>query len=182
MAKLITKFKYLKPNRAKSAGGYAKYIATREGVEKIDDSKRHALVTVGQNDLIKRILRDFPDAKEMLPHSKKKYEESPAVQRMQYNLDTEVGKIKPNEKYIISMVCDMASQMYKDSQAKNMIIAHIAQKRVELMKPQENFNCEYFSDLIDYITLSDKFRVTLHTKTDTAVGEGEMIDGSQENT
>jgi hypothetical protein len=68
MAKLITKFKYLKPTREKSAGGYAKYIATREGVEKIDDSKRHALVTVGQNDLIKRILRDFPDAKEMLEY------------------------------------------------------------------------------------------------------------------
>ena len=34
MAKLVTKFKYLKPNRKVSAGGYAKYIATREGVEK----------------------------------------------------------------------------------------------------------------------------------------------------
>lgn len=68
MAKLITKFKYLKPNREKSTGGYAKYIATREGVDKIDNSKRHATVTVGQNDLIKRILRDFPDAKEMLEY------------------------------------------------------------------------------------------------------------------
>lgn len=68
MAKLITKFKYLKPNRAKSAGGYAKYIATREGVDKIDNSKRHAPLTVSQNDLIKRILHDFPDAKEMLEY------------------------------------------------------------------------------------------------------------------
>lgn len=40
MAKLVTKFKYLKPNRKVSAGGYAKYIATREGVEKIDDTKK----------------------------------------------------------------------------------------------------------------------------------------------
>ena len=31
MARLVTKFKYLKPNRKVSAGGYAKYIATREG-------------------------------------------------------------------------------------------------------------------------------------------------------
>ena len=38
MAKLITKFKYLKPSARQSVGGYAKYIATREGVEKIDDT------------------------------------------------------------------------------------------------------------------------------------------------
>ena len=42
MAKLVTKFKYLKPNRKVSADGYAKYIATREGVEKIDDTKKFA--------------------------------------------------------------------------------------------------------------------------------------------
>ena len=40
MAKLITKFKYLKPNARQSVGGYAKYIATREGVDKIDESYR----------------------------------------------------------------------------------------------------------------------------------------------
>ena len=34
MARLVTKFKYLK-----HAGRYAKYIATREGVEKLDDSR-----------------------------------------------------------------------------------------------------------------------------------------------
>ena len=45
-------------------GGYAKYIATREGVEKIDDSQRHAPETIKQQELIMRILRDFPDAKE----------------------------------------------------------------------------------------------------------------------
>lgn len=48
----------------KSIGGYAKYIATREGVEKIDDSQRHAPATVKQEQLIRRILRDFPDAKQ----------------------------------------------------------------------------------------------------------------------
>lgn len=33
MAQLITKFGYLKDNKARSRGGYAKYIATREGME-----------------------------------------------------------------------------------------------------------------------------------------------------
>lgn len=44
-------------------GGYARYIATRDGVEKIDDSRRHAPVTQKQQALIERILRDFPEAK-----------------------------------------------------------------------------------------------------------------------
>lgn len=68
MAKLITKFKYLKPNDRKSIGGYAKYIATREGVDKIDQSFKLAPTSDKQKKLIKQILEDFPDSKEMLEH------------------------------------------------------------------------------------------------------------------
>ena len=68
MAKLVTKFKYLKPGARQGRGGYAKYIATRDGVEKIDDTKRFAPVSWNQKQLIKKILRDFPDAKDMLEY------------------------------------------------------------------------------------------------------------------
>ena len=68
MAKLVTKFKYLKPNRKVSAGGYAKYIATREGVEKIDDTKKFAPATTKQKNLIEKILKDFPDSKDMFEY------------------------------------------------------------------------------------------------------------------
>lgn len=60
MAKLVTKFKYLKSNRKVSAGGYAKYISTRDGVEKIDDTKKFAPATAKQKNLIEKILKDFP--------------------------------------------------------------------------------------------------------------------------
>lgn len=60
MARLVTKFKYLKPNRKVSAGGYAKYIATREGVEKIDDTKKFAPATTKQKNLIEKSLKIFP--------------------------------------------------------------------------------------------------------------------------
>lgn len=63
MAKLITKFKFIKPGN--KAGSYLKYIATREGVDKIDDSKKNLPASKKQKDLIEQILRDFPDAKEM---------------------------------------------------------------------------------------------------------------------
>ena len=68
MAKLITKFKYLKPNRKQSAGGYAKYIATREGVECIDDSKKFAPATQQQRELIEKVIKDFPESVDMFEY------------------------------------------------------------------------------------------------------------------
>lgn len=65
MPRLVTKFKYLKPGSSgKSVGGYARYIATREGVEKLDDSHRHAPATKKQRALIERILKNFPGTKQ----------------------------------------------------------------------------------------------------------------------
>ena len=66
MAKLITKFKYIKPGNG--AGSYLKYIATREGVEKIDESFKLAPATVKQQKLIEKLLRDFPDSATMLEY------------------------------------------------------------------------------------------------------------------
>ncbi len=40
MPRLVTKFGYLKQGKRKSPGGYARYIATREGVEKLTDSQQ----------------------------------------------------------------------------------------------------------------------------------------------
>ena len=68
MARLITKFKYLKPEDRKNIGGYAEYIATREGVEKIDESRKFAPATNKQKQLIKKILSDFPDSKSSLEY------------------------------------------------------------------------------------------------------------------
>lgn len=68
MARLITKFKYLKPEDRNNFGGYAEYIATREGVEKIDESKRNAPATNKQKQLIKKILSDFPDSRSSLEY------------------------------------------------------------------------------------------------------------------
>lgn len=65
MPKLITKFKFMQPGKGKSVGGYAQYIATREGVEMIDDSHRHDPATDRQKKLIQKMLKDFPDASPM---------------------------------------------------------------------------------------------------------------------
>lgn len=68
MARLVTKFKYLKPDDKLSPSGYAKYIATREGVDKIDESFKLKPATANQKQLIAKILRDFPDSKNSLEY------------------------------------------------------------------------------------------------------------------
>ena len=77
MPKLITKFGYIKSKAERDRGGYAKYVATREGVEKIDESFKLLPRTRKQADLIAQILRDFPDAKEM--HEYDDYQSEPNI-------------------------------------------------------------------------------------------------------
>ena len=68
MAKLVTKFGYFKPGNKTKSGNYARYIATREGVEKIDSSKVFAPATVNQQKLIGKLLVDFPDSASSLEY------------------------------------------------------------------------------------------------------------------
>ena len=68
MAKLVTKFKYLKASDRNTIGNYVRYIATRSGVEKIDESKKFAPETKKQSEFIKQMLIDFPDAKESIEY------------------------------------------------------------------------------------------------------------------
>ena len=77
MARLILKANYHKPNAAKKVGGYAKYIATREGVDKVDESFKLAPSTVKQQKLIAKILRDFPDTKDS--HEYEDYRKAPTL-------------------------------------------------------------------------------------------------------
>ena len=62
MAKLVQKSGYIKSDKA---GGYMKYIATREGVEKLAGN---GPVTKGQRELIQKLLTDFPDAVELFEY------------------------------------------------------------------------------------------------------------------
>ena len=77
MANLITKFKYYKPKSAKHKGNYVKYVATREGVEKILQSNSNNTATKNQIDLIEKITRDYPDSVEMLEYDD--YLKSPTI-------------------------------------------------------------------------------------------------------
>ena len=62
MARLIVKSPYIKGVVGHSAGGYMRYIATRERVELIQNDRPP---TRKQEQLIAKLVKDFPDAKEM---------------------------------------------------------------------------------------------------------------------
>ena len=80
------------------------------------------------------------------------------------------------------MLCEIAGQLYKETNAKTQIAAQIARKRVSLMKPQDAFNAAYFSELIDAVSLHVGGGVVLHTKTETDICESEEEpNGSPEN-
>ena len=77
MANLITKFKYYKPKSAKHKGNYVKYVATREGVEKLPKNNSESPVTKNQINLIEKIIHDYPDSVEMLEYDD--YLKSPTI-------------------------------------------------------------------------------------------------------
>ena len=62
MARLIVKSPYIKCGGGHSAGGYMRYIATRERVELIQNDRPP---TRKQEQLIAKLVKNFPDAKEM---------------------------------------------------------------------------------------------------------------------
>lgn len=56
---------YIKPNSKTNIGNYVSYIATREGVEKAENSKKHLDSTSVQEKIIGKLLKNFPDSKDL---------------------------------------------------------------------------------------------------------------------
>lgn len=69
MAKLILTSRYLKDAPPEQMENYVRYIGTREGAEKIDESKKHLPATLYQKKFIKQLIRDIPQVKNMLEYT-----------------------------------------------------------------------------------------------------------------
>lgn len=96
MSKLIQKSGYIKNG---SAGGYMKYIATREGVERLHGN---GPATVGQKKLIQQLLDDFPDTGELFEYED--YMSSPtfetASELITMALDVNMHELQPGDTYM----------------------------------------------------------------------------------
>lgn len=62
MAKIILKWRYLKPGAKAHNENLVKYIAKREGVDKIDDSWKAEAASQSQQRIVKQLLQDFPES------------------------------------------------------------------------------------------------------------------------
>ena len=96
MPKLVQKSGYIKAGKA---GGYMRYIATRENVEKLDGN---GPVTQNQQQLIAELLRDFPDTKEL--HEYADYSAAPtfgnASALITMALDMNVSEMQDRDGYM----------------------------------------------------------------------------------
>ena len=75
MAGLILKSPYMKPNAKGHIKTYLNYIATREGVEKIDETYTDLCRTKKQEKIIARLVKNYPDSKDLFEY--KDYMKSP---------------------------------------------------------------------------------------------------------
>ena len=117
----------------------------------------------------------------VIPKRRVKSQDSPAVAGLQAEIQKELTADRPSEELIISKLGEIASQLYRETNEKERIAAQILRKRILLMSPQENFNCDYFSDMIDIVYLDcATSEVRLQTKTSTII-EGVNSDGGKEN-
>lgn len=69
MPKIIFTSRYLRDAPPAQFENYVRYISTREGVEKIDESKLNLPATKNQKELIQQLIRDIPASKEMLEYA-----------------------------------------------------------------------------------------------------------------
>ena len=104
MARIIMKSPYLKANgkSGNRAGNYARYIATREGVEIAEDTGKYLPATVKQEALVKQILKDFPDSVDL--HEYADFQQNPtrgnASELIDRVLEAHSGELGGREKYV----------------------------------------------------------------------------------
>lgn len=104
MARIILKCPYLKGGGKTAAhlNNLVKYIATRDGVEKMESAHRLWHSTKKQQELIAQILREFPDAKDLFEYED--YCENPnrgnASEFISIALEQNLDQISGREKYL----------------------------------------------------------------------------------
>lgn len=105
---------------------------------RIDDSELLRRVTLLMNRIIE-------NTELLIPRKDSRKEDSPAVARIKEKIDEGLNETYPSEDYIITMIKDLASQLYSEARAEETIAAQILRKRASGMRSLERFNSECFS-------------------------------------
>ena len=102
MARLIVKWRYIKPDAPKQGEHYVDYIATREGVEVEGEKWKDEPATKEQEKLVNRLIDDFPDCKDSFEYqdflsAKTKYTATTFIDKA---IEENVDRIDKKENYI----------------------------------------------------------------------------------
>ena len=102
MARLIVKWRYIKPGAPKQVEHYVDYIATREGVEIEGEKWKDEPATKEQEKLVNRLIADFPDCKDSFEYqdylsAKTKYTATEFIDKA---IEENVDRIGKKENYI----------------------------------------------------------------------------------
>ena len=102
MARLIVKWRYIKPGAPKQGEHYVNYIATREGVEIEGEKWKDEPATKEQEKLVNRLIADFPDCKDSFEYQdylsvKTKYTATEFIDKA---IEENVDRIGKKENYI----------------------------------------------------------------------------------
>ena len=102
MARLIVKWRYIKPGAPKQGEHYVDYIATREGVEIEGEKWKDEPATKEQEKLVNRLIDDFPDCKDSFEYqdflsAKTKYAATEFIDKA---IEENVDRIGKKENYI----------------------------------------------------------------------------------
>lgn len=102
MARLIVKWRYIKPGAPRQGEHYVDYIATREGVEIEDEKWKDEPATKEQEKLVNRLIDDFPDCKDSFEYqdyllAKTKYTATTFIDKA---IEENVDRIGKKENYI----------------------------------------------------------------------------------
>ena len=102
MARLIVKWRYIKPGAPKQGEHYVDYIATREGVEIEGEKWKDDPATKEQEKLVNRLIADFPDCKDGFEYqdyllAKTKYTATEFIDKA---IEENVDRIGKKENYI----------------------------------------------------------------------------------
>ena len=109
MAKFILKWRYIKSGSAKHSTNLVKYIATREGVERCDESWKHQPATQEQQRLIKELTNDFPDSVDSFEYQDyiSKPTKSSASEFISRTIEENVDLIGKKKTMLATSLCDL---------------------------------------------------------------------------
>lgn len=143
-------------------------------------------VRIGDNELLTKITivmnRIIRNTELLIPKPKVKHVDSPKVSLIQKAVEQEMLRENPSEELIVSLIGDMASQIYSESTLTEMIASKMLWKSVQSMRPSDTFDCRAFSALVETVSLHQDGMVTLNTKTGVPISEGEGTGGGPKDT